>query len=199
MSVIIDVLEQNKLSVKCIYCRNRELNLIKTTGVCVFTWHGSVGLCVCRRPSGRGFRVLTCSQSCRSFIFLQLCHPGHRPLTVHMFKLLNLFSQNHKSASESVSTLSLSQPGLEARSYLCEAYLFPYKWHHSDASENVLPRQTLARDAICEGFCSVGSRLTKMSHKQRHISPGGGQSVNSSEHWKQMQISALFRFIYSLM
>lgn len=59
---------------------------------CLFTWDRCVWLGVCRGPTGRSFRVFTCSQSSSPFVFLQLCHPGHGPLTVHVFKLLHLFN-----------------------------------------------------------------------------------------------------------
>lgn len=88
--------------------RNRELNLIRTRGQCVFTWDGSVGLCVCRCPSGGSFRVFTCCQSRRSFILLQLCHPGHRPLAVHMFKLLNLLGEKKSISHQGLATDSLT-------------------------------------------------------------------------------------------
>lgn len=52
-----------------------------------------------------------------------------------------------------------------------EPYLFPYEWHHTDASEHVLSWQTLPRDAVSKRLGSVGPRLTKVTHEQRHIGP----------------------------
>lgn len=39
-------------------------------------------------------------------------------------------------------------------------YLFPDKGHDSDPGEDMLTRQPLSRDAVGEGLCSVGPRLT---------------------------------------
>lgn len=57
--------------------------------VCDVTWSGCVGLCVGGRAGGRGFSGRV--RLSRGFLaLLQLGHPGHRPLTVHMLELLNL-------------------------------------------------------------------------------------------------------------
>lgn len=55
-------------------------------------------------------------------------------------------------------------------------YLFPDERHHTDTCEHVLPRQALARNAICKRFGAIGPRLTEVAHKQRHIGPGDTQA-----------------------
>jgi len=48
-------------------------------------------------------------------------------------------------------------------------YLLAYKRHDSDASENVLSRQSLTWNSVGECFSVVSAGLTQMSHEQRHV------------------------------
>lgn len=66
--------------------------------VCV-TWSWRVGLSVGRRPGGRGLSGGV-GLSRGSLVLLQLGHPGHRPLTVHVFELLDLKDATSSMGSE---------------------------------------------------------------------------------------------------
>lgn len=48
-------------------------------------------------------------------------------------------------------------------------YLFPHERHDSDPSEDVLTGQPLPRHAVRKRLRSVCSRLTQVSHEQRHV------------------------------
>lgn len=63
---------------------------VEEVEVCVrVTWSRCVGLCVGGGAGGRGFPGGV-GLSRGLLALLQLGHPGHRPLTVHMLELLNL-------------------------------------------------------------------------------------------------------------